>query len=325
MTLSTRSSLFIDKLSLTLAPPSHEHERIKLQLEALALNEELERVDDHYSKLRKGYRYAYRLWIGGSYYCVIQVHPYKRESRFMRIEWNPARAPIGHPHPFQCIVGVLSQCTTNMMALLRRARITRIDLSFDLRRVAVSSFFIREATGRSTSGHYKSLKEEFGADGRLNSRFIGKPDSGRYLLIYDKKQQLRDAQIRGNTRSSVRREGMSSKRIESRLTRVELRLHDLKSIDALLKLENPYSRLTVSTLAGIEAVLPDHFGKFFVGACQWKGLQAVLSDIENRRERKRYMDAIRESAPPSWWDSDAIWGELPAAYYSALGIALPAA
>jgi hypothetical protein len=323
MVVPTRSPLFIDKLSLTLAPKHHECERIKMRLEGLVLNGELERVDDNFSELRKGYRYAYRLWIGENYYCAIQVHPYKKESRFMRIEWNPARAPVGRAHPFQCIISVLSQCTTNCMELIHRARITRIDLSFDLKRIAVDSFFIREATGRSTSGHYKSLKEEFGADGRLNSRFIGKPDSGRYLLIYDKRQQLRDAQIRGNTRPSIRREGMVSKRIEAHLTRVELRLRDLNSIDALLSLENPYSRLTVSTFAGIQAVLPGHLGKFFVGACQWKGLQAVLSDIKNRRERKRYKDAIRESAPPSWWDSDAIWGGLPAAYYSALGIVPP--
>lgn len=320
-TMRIRSDLFIDWLSLTIHISPSQHQSVKGALEHLRVAGELERIDDQYSEFRKGYRYAYRLMFDEDLFCAIQIEPYKNGVRFMRLEWNPNSAQRVCPEATTRLLQVLAECTPgDPMQLIANARITRIDLTFDLHRIALDSFFVHATLRKNYSGQYFQLHENFEPKGKLNARYIGKSDSGQYLLMYDKRLEAEMQQIRRNPRH--RREDRSPsglRRIMPTRTRFEMRLRKVGSWRQLRTLPNPFEKYTVVSYENLGGVRHDHHWKFFVWACQTRGVQAVLSEIKNPRERKKYDDALKLGEPPSWWNPSLIQAELPAAIYRVFG------
>lgn len=321
--MSVRSDLFIDRLSLTLRIDSSEHCAVKGNLDGLVADGLLVQEQDRFSEFLKSYRYAYRLMFGEGYFCAIQIFPHKRGARFMRLEWNPNKAERVCSNAMERIARVLARCIPSYSAaVLLDANFTRIDLTFDLRGIPVDSFFVNAALRKNYSSQYTQLHEKFGVSGQLNAREIGRPESDQYLLIYDKSLHAEIQQIRMNPSFAINSiRGAWPRRIRLSQTRFELRVRRVGSYEQLFNLPNPFARYTVVSRINAGGIKSDHHWKFFMAACEKFGAQAALSMIENRRERKRYLDAMRVAAPPAWWNPSEIWGELPNAIYRALGIA----
>lgn len=323
--MSVRSSLFIDWLSLTLPIRPSLHRSVKGELELLCTEGELEHVSDQYSELRKGYRFAYRLMFDDDLFCAIQIEPFNPGTRFMRLEWNPASAQRVCGNAIQRMMHVLARCTSgNPLQLIARANITRIDLTFDLHRVSLDSFLVHTTLRKNYSGQYFQLHEEFHPTGKLNARYIGKPDGERHLLMYDKRLQVKMQQIRKNPTRRMDDRGRSAiKRIVPTRTRFELRLRKVGSWEKLFELPNPFEKYTVIACKNLGGIAHDHHMRFFISACQTWGAQSALSVIKNTRERKKYADALKVCDPPSWWNPELIRAELPKAIARAIWFEIP--
>lgn len=336
------SSPFIDKLSLTLRLLERFHQTAHEILDEMTqpvpelfhLNpvghpsdvqmSGIMRKINGYSDLLTNYRYAYQLMFDQTEFCSIQLHPRKRSHRYIRLEWNPAKAERAHHASMALIISVLNHIAPGEgVRMIADASITRIDLSFNLHRVSLDSFWVFGALRKSVSGRYLQQSHEFDKQGKLNAVFIGRSDSDRYLLVYDKRMQAKCSQIAPfPTSVSLSQQGRMIKRILPALTRFELRLRDVGSWGNLLRRDNPFEYYDVISAYGAGRSRHDHTWTFFLDSCMWRGAQAALSLIPNRQERDRYRNQLRLLAPPAWWKPDEWWAQVPHALHSTVGVSL---
>lgn len=290
-------------------------------LNALSVNGVIFREENSHSGLFKSYRNAYHIKFNQQESCTIQIRPHKKNNRFMRIEWNPNKAQQVRIDSWRCIASVLSECIPSYsFDLITNATITRIDLSFDLRRISIESLLIFATLRKNFSAQYLQLHETFGKTGRLNALEIGRSDGDQYLLIYDKNLERETRPIGGIPRSSIKSQYLPTvHRIKAHRTRFELRLRSVGTWANLLLLSNPFESYTVKSYINVGGVKNDHHWQFFIDTCKWRGTQATLSLIENRRERTRYRDALQVLDPPTWWSPVQIWAELPNAVRQTFG------
>jgi hypothetical protein len=317
-----RKHLFIDRLSLTFPIPDRKHNTVRANLETLCLDAELEKIEDRYSDLLKGYRSAYRLMFDDDLFCAIQIQPHKRGHRFMRLEWNPNAAQRVCAEATLRILVLLRRCLEiDPLETLARAKITRIDLSFNLRRVSLNSFFISTQLHKAVSGDYLQYHHTYARDGYLNARYIGKADSNKYLLMYDKRLHTECALIRKNPQTTERANGLGRPDVRlPKITRFELRLRRVGTLEKLMDMRNPWAQYSVTQAINTGGVRNDHLWQFFILSCKQIGAQAALSMIEDFNERNRFRKALNLCGAPNWWNPDVIRAELPRALAEALGV-----
>lgn len=313
--------LFIDWLALTIAVAPSSHVDVKNALEALVIQGHLSREENRYSDLFKSYRYAYRIEFSDSCSCIIQIAPHKPNHRFIRLEWNPNKAGRVCSDPMRRIMRVLSLCVPSYTPeILMRSNITRIDLSFDLPRVAIDSLIVFSTLRKFSSGRYLQSHETFAPTGFLNSLEIGKKDGECYLLVYNKVLEENSRLSGENLNHPGRSRGPSGvPRIRATRTRFELRLRKVGSWANLFDMANPFERYTVRKLVNLGGVRADHHWQFFVDSCLRRGVQAALSLISTQRERDRYRKAIMELDPPIWWNPELLWQGLLRAVLEIIG------
>lgn len=310
--MATRRPLFIDKLSVTFQVQRSDHQmRVRDVLSGLAGSEEIS-LASRGSELRKNYAIAYQV-IGSNSktICTVQADPYElrrsaftgippRSERglrsFMRFEWNPAALNFQE----QARLGTLLRTVVpdySIAMLMTEARVTRIDLSFDIYDVLPDSFLIYTSPLHKTV----SVLYKYGAEGRCNAVQIGSVKSDRHLLIYDKRLQL-NQKPRPAGRIPILRRAR---------TRFELRLQ-APSFQTLSDGPNPFDRYKVASRKLMRTHgFSQHEIGFFLDSCDRRGAQAALSLIENARLRRRYSDALLNSPCPNWWQPSDIWNQLP--------------
>lgn len=290
----TRKPLLVDKISLTLPSTTEVHDAIVENLYELQFNDEnVERVI--YGDLLKNYLYAIKLNFDSGEHCTTQYSPRRRRTNFVRIEYNPSKV---EPEDIRYLYTLLQACIPDFSESLLRARITRLDLAFDLPVIEVSRILVFD-TPR------KLVSRTFQTNGKLNALSIGSQESDRFLLVYDKGLERA---IRGE-------------RIVAQITtRFELRLKDLNGWSELQLISNPFAHYTVLEFQNAMEVSDDHIWQWFIHATNVIGAQAALSLIENKTARKRYRDLLKARQNPSWWNPDEIWAEVPQALrWSILG------
>lgn len=317
--MPTRTELFIDKLSFTLQVERELRDSVVSAFEHEAITGNLLRVTNWSTGLLKSYSRAYQMPLGGEEKLSVQLVPYiddqevgqvrRRNRRFMRVEWNPTKAGVVDRLSFQRIFGLLSRCIPNLSLerFFADASLTRVDISFDVFGLRIDRLSVI-TTLRKPNSRFAMTPA-----GRMNSMEFGRPNSDRYLLIYDKRLELasrpRTSLPHGNQRVI--------RRVRER-TRFELRLHDIGRLDGLFEEPNPLMQYTVREVSVLSQKFPAHLLAYFSDSCLRRGMQAALSLIENRRERASYVSLLREHSPPRWWDPVQIWGELPNAIRRAL-------
>jgi hypothetical protein len=278
----------IDKISLTLplfgidANPRLVHEIFE---QITQDRTELERARD--PDLFKNYRYAWLLRLDEENHCVVQYSPRGRNTNFTRLEWNPAKVGA---RGMNRIRNFLAECLPSIDEAINNARITRIDLAFDVWRVHIDSILIFAGSRKPNSRAY------FQSNGRLNALEIGLRKSNRFFKVYDKR--LNDIEN-------------GKRRIAGSKTRFELSLKDIGGWAQLETMQNPFPFYSVLMLVNIGGVSTDHTWQWFVDSCKGRGAQAAISLIQDRRQRKAYQSALRELDPPNWFDPDSLWSELP--------------
>lgn len=319
--MDARTNLFIDWLSLTLSINNSYHNEVMDRLHGLAVDGVIFREENAHSGLFKSYRTAYHIKLNQKEFCTIQVRPHIPSHRFMRIEWNPNKAQKAHIDSWHYIQNILSECIPSYsFDLITNANITRIDLSFDLRRIPIESLLVFATLRKNFSARYLQFHEKFGKTGRLNALEIGRSDGDQYLLIYDKNLERETRQSSGIPHSSVDSQNpRTAHRIKASRTRFELRLRSVGTWGDLNSISNPFERYTVISHINAGCVKNDHHWQFFIDSCKWRGAQAALSLIENRRERTCYRDALQVLDPPTWWSPEQIWVELPNAVRQTFG------
>lgn len=309
-----RSKLFIDKLSLTLNIPIADHGHVKGAFDYACLDDRLERESNVHSELFKNYAHAYRLNFGPTCFCTVQLQPRRPGHRFIRLEWNPNLAQAANPESIGMIHALLSECVPSYESIqLFDARITRIDLAFDVYRTRVESVFISSLLRKNSSGQYVQLSEEFLHTGYVNARYVGKPGSDKYLLIYDKDLEAANREIRPIP---------AIPRYPIPRTRFELRLRNVGTLSQLAMQGNPWLAYSVTSRMRVSGIKNDFAWQHFLDSCSYRGAQAALSMIPNRRKRTEYRNALYESTPPQWWNPEQIWRELVPAISSAWGLSL---
>lgn len=240
----------------------------------------------------------------------------------MRIEWNPTEANKACGDAMEQIASVLSHCIPGgSVNLILEGHITRIDLSFDLSGANMHDFSVSAMLRRNQSGKYEQLHETYTHAGKINSRYLGKADSNKYLLIYDKWAERESPQFAGNKpRRNEVYEGRYRRARPLSWIRFELTLRQVGSWDSLFDSPNPFNRYLVAQHECIPSALRGYEGVFFAAACEKFGTQAALSLIEDTKLRNRYAKALRQAGPPDWWKPEEIWSELGGAFRAAMAV-----
>lgn len=273
------------------------------------------------SGLLKIYSIAYSLEFGGGESLVIQMAPWEglrasgeasHRRRFLRCEWNPAKASLANAFSSARIGEVLGHLIPGFSSTRwhQNMHVTRLDLAFDLYRVSLDGICISALLRRAFSGIY--THHRYGAGGRRTGLEIGKPDSDCYLRVYDKNLERQYRQNGGLVRTPAR--NITASRVLRRTrscVRFELQLRDVGLLERLGAMSNPYDRYTVREISG--GVQNDHVFGWFLDSCRLRGMQAALSTIANQRQRTAYIRLVRETAPPPWWNAETLWREVPAA------------
>lgn len=286
--------------------------RVRNALAGLEGSDELSSAN-RWSDLRRNYALAYRMvGLNSKSLCTVQADPYElrqasftgmplRSDRgqrgFMRVEWNPsALGPLSKSRLSMLLETIVPGYSAQLF--LSTARVTRIDLSFDIYNVHPDSFLVFTPPLRKTV----SVRYAYGGEGGCNAIQIGSSTSDRQLLIYDKRLQL-DLQSRARTVPLLRR---------SR-TRFELRLQ-ASSLQALMTGPNPFAQYVVVPKALMSTQgFKLHEVDFFLDSCIQRGAQAALSRIEDIRLRRKYAEALRAIPSPNWWQPSITWAQLPRA------------
>lgn len=315
--------LLLDKISITLAIPRSSHETVRMVLNTWALEEKLISAE-RYNKLRDRYKSAYMLKFDDVEFCAIQIDPIRPDHRFMRLEWNPSKAERVCKDSMALIIALLNEVALgDGVQLLATAKITRIDFAFDLLRVRVNSFFVNTILRKSVAGQYVQHHEQFAPHGQVNSRYIGQIQSPHYLLVYDKRLEAESRQIATKTKQENRTNTVRAlPRLLAPITRFELRLKIGGPWSSLRDLENPFAKYNVVSYQSSVAKRDDHVWSYFIDSCYLNGAQVALSRITDRHERKRYSDTLRQADPPSWWNPESIWAQVPVVVWQTLGIEL---
>jgi hypothetical protein len=300
-----RSVLYIDRLSITLPVERSDHEVVLQNLAEHASTGLITQEQNPYSALLKSYRFAYHIHFDERTTCIVQVAPRAYGSRYIRLEWNPAKARKAHRNPMGRIMEMLQTCLPNYSPnLVLEANITRIDLSFRLYGVSVDSILVCTILRKPLSGRYFA------------------PHVDQYLLIYDKKLEIASRQIgqlgkhhgRETSTTRVRHAALA-------LTQFELRLRSVGTFENLASIPNPFETYTVTSYERAKHLKVGHQWVWFVDSCKMRGAQAALSMIEDRRERTKYRRELETSGQPSWWNPTKIWAELPHALSRMFGVA----
>ena len=138
---------------------------------------------------------------------------------------------------------------------------------------------------------------------------IGKPGSTQYLEVYDKKAH-REFLQRSVSRNQSQLNPGRGRRIYRTTTRFEFRVSDIGSVAEAASAPLPFASYTVRQIDGTNR--PTRFAHewdHFMDSCRYRGLQNALSLIQESRKRVLYRDAIRDLAPPPWWNVPALEAE----------------
>jgi len=288
------SRLFIDKIALTIPVQSRSLQHgITGQLQNCEENEIISRAS--YGDLLARYHIAYMLPLAGGRSATIQVLPRDDRMNFLRLEFNPNSRGAAQEHLFTMLRGIIHSAWPDFVSALPRARLNRLDFAIDIYGVHIDRLGVHHST-RSTWSRI------FGRGGTTTGIYLGARTSKHYVAIYDKKRQAREEQNRI---------------LRGERTRMEFRSKDIGTLSALRDMPNPFELFTLLLYPPCNPL--DHEHMHFLDSCRYRGAQAALYLIQNRRKRAAYRAWLSETCHVSWWHPNAIWDQRMDALQRALG------
>jgi len=292
----SRTSVFIDKFSVTFSVPNEER---SWQNAAEALSHLCQqgflleparggRVYEHY---HAAWHAVIPVPNGPSARCLIQVFPKSSGKGFLRLEWNPARLQRAQ---FRQIIEVLAACIPDIETWWRTAKVTRADVTFDLPQLKIE----RLLTFSSSAATIGIKRKENG--GSLNAFVLGSETSIKRLTIYDK---AFERAIRHS------RDARRTRRVFRTCTRVEFRIRKLGTMQEIEFIKNPLSSFSIVSVADAYAQFSEESWIRFIRRCESVGAQTALSVLADRKRRQRYRDVLEKRCTPRWYNKEILWAE----------------
>jgi hypothetical protein len=289
--------LFVDTISVTL-PVQQRPRRVYIQ-NAL-----------HFPPLEYEYRitrayqrgfYAGAYWVEdeGDFKIHVQYEPYRNAEvlieeppvqddrgqlnhNWLRLEWNAQKVRPEELRRF--LLYLFDGDEQSLIDEVRHGRATRIDFAVMLAWTNLEKLLITQTRMKSTI--------YYGRDGKMETIYLGAPDSDRRIVIYDKIRERVDA---------------CAIPFQDARVRIEARINEGIYLPRLREIANPFSDLIVREYRALEETGAEHTWAWFLDSCRTRGATAALALIQQNRTRQNWRRRIREVAQPSWWNADRIW------------------
>lgn len=233
---------------------------------------------------QSNYLRSYSHSLGENATLLIQVSPRRETHNYLRLEFNPN---VARPEGVERVRTLLyAWLGTEYRRELAGANVTGVDFSVDVIRTKLEHLLIGHTTARKSCMY-------FGADGMLESIYLGAPSSRSQYLIYDKsgERHARDGMLRSNR------------------IRFEVSLRGAYSFATLNSISNPYAALTIREYEKAERADGSYRWHWFLDSCRRRGAVAALRLISNAKSRSTWRRKVREVEPPVWWSPREIWAQ----------------
>lgn len=299
--MAFRTDVFLDALTLTVPIPGQQDRTALLRwFESEAPYERVNQYAEHRRPVSHLYQRSYWIDMGSGEECLVELRP-RRAGNFLRLDFNPSKRSDSLRHVFNTLRLALPTLTVDS---IMDARVTRVDMSFDLMGTSLELF---DAYGLLRRRDTRRFKEITTADqfGRLNAIEIGAHDSPSRLTIYDKRvhQQL----VRRSTYPRL---------LRSRI-RFELRRRKWGLVREVPFAANQWANYFVYQHESELATLArgrNTAERMFLIAARHAGAQRVLSTLDNQRERDRFRSLLHVPPSPGFWNPQELWSEFQQAW-----------
>ncbi|NTV12827.1 MAG: hypothetical protein HGA96_02645 [Desulfobulbaceae bacterium] len=285
------SSLFIDKLSLTLS--------IKDKDVKNATQDFIDFIGSNYGgKLWESQTYMYnmKIYYDGEY-VLFQCCPKHKSLSWFRVEYNPSKVSPSE------VAEILNHVLPGgYQGLIKYGRITRIDIAVDCKWLSVWNLLF----------YYPGLAVSFNylKSGSIQTATIGGNECVNQFQFYNKVAEI-------NAKNGKLGKLYKKATPSHPLTRIELRYrpnHYCTFDELLFKTVNPLENLRLSLITGmpkspkneLETMTRQTFelAKFI-------GLPQALNMVP--KHRKKYINDILNAGKTDWWKPKKLWETLPAA------------
>lgn len=284
--------LFIDTLNLTIQIPVQERQAVDAWLQ------ESSRFGDwplNQSNARAGaYGSRYSLTAPNGEIVKIEANPHNPSNAYLRLEYSPEKIGI---EGATTLAATLAGCLgSNYREYFYQGTATRLDVTFDLRRIPLRDIWIidRRTGFKSALIRGKTLDIETIYCGYSTSQ----TKCYRQLCIYDKVKE----------RQRAGRPSLTSThwvRFEYRYSKGDYILAELYAT-----LSNPYSHFSIKRYAPIPAHMDATQSRLLFDACRMHGEDNVLA-LTQETDRERIRLAIEAFPRARFFDRRlAIWLQL---------------
>lgn len=294
-------TLFIDKLAITIPIEAQRREEV-----SQAVNESAERWMDFISLAsmrNRSYVGKFKFTTPEGYVAALLLQPRNPRNNFLKLEYSPNNfGEVGRALLGDYLRDILG---AGYLEDILNARLTRLDVAFDVRRVPLKELLIVDRRGGKSS----IIRGAQGGD--AESYYF--PFTGtNQLCVYDKLQQLIDTR---KLLPQPNRRYAPWIRFEyryRRLTRYAL-------ADVVGRMENPFHNFEVKQFSPAQArISPERLRMFFDG-CRMAGVDSVLEEIPDIATKQRLLTTYRAFPTPAFWQRrNSIWGGLRNAIQNAL-------
>ena len=292
--------LFIDKLAITIPLEGTRGEEVHQ-----AVVDSAERWCDFISLAsfrNRSYLGQYRFTTPEGHSATLLLEPRNRRNNYFKLEYSPnnfgesGRALLG-----DYLREVLGD---GYLADIQGAKLTRLDVAFDVRRIPLKDLMIIDLRSRKSS----IIR---GKQGEAESYYF--PFKGtNQLCVYDKLKEMADT---GEPPPSNRR--------PAEWIRFEYRYRRLKGYtlgDVVGRMENPFrDNFDVKQFGLTDASMNAERLRMFFDGCRLAGVDSVLEEMPEIATREMFRSEYRAFPVPLFWRRrTTIWGGFPAAIENAL-------
>lgn len=298
--MSNYPALFVDKLAITIPLEGLRGEEVHQAVTDSAY--EWSEFISLASLRNRSYLGQYKFNTLEGSEAVLLLQPRNRRHNYFKLEYSPnnfgeaGRAVLG-----EYLREILGDA---YLEDILNAKLTRLDVAFDVRRLHLKDLLIVDLRGGKSS----IIRGRRGGD--AESYYF--PFKGtNQLCVYDKLQEITDTQG-PSPRNRRRAPWVRFEYRYRRLTRYTLG-------NVVGRMENPFQNFEVKHFGMTEArVNAEHLRMLFDG-CRLAGVKSILEEIPDAAARDTLALAYRTFPVPTFWRRrTSIWGGLRRAIENAL-------
>lgn len=294
--------LFIDKLAITIPLEGERGEAVHQ-----AVRDQTERWCDFISLAsfrHRGYLGRYQFTLENDHSAALLLEPQNQRNNYFKLEYSPnnfgedGRALLG-----EYLRDILGE---GYMTDVRNARLTRLDVAFDVRRVWLKDLMIIDLRNRKSS----IIR---GNEGEAESYYF--PIKGtNQLCVYDKLQEQAD-----------RHGPIPVSRKPAQWIRFEYRYRRMSGYtlgDVVGRMQNPFAdNFDVRQFGLTQARMNAERLRMFFDACRLAGVDSILEEVPELHMKDFYRLAYSTFPVPHFWQRrTSIWAGFRAAIENALPV-----